>query len=95
MPQLRVPPSSVEEATLTTGHPDIDHQIGTALREARLARSLTQAAVAAAIGVNRTTIARYERGIRKIPVRQLRQIALLLEQPLSRFVPGVGHLEEP
>lgn len=74
---------------------DLDQQIGTALREARLERGLTQAVVADAIGVNRTTVARYERGIRKVPVSQLRQIALLLEQPLSRFVPGVGHLEEP
>ena len=67
---------------------DLDRQIGMALREARLVRGVTQEELAQALGVNRTTIARYESGLRSLPVSVLPRLVTLLAVPITDLVPG-------
>ena len=71
-----------------TRYGDLDVQIGAALREARLAQGFTQEELARALGVNRTTIARYESGLRSLPASVLLQLAALLAVPIQALVPG-------
>lgn len=66
---------------------NLDIQIGAALREARLTRGVTQEELAQALGVNRTTIARYESGLRSLPVSVLPRLAALLAVRITDLVP--------
>jgi transcriptional regulator with XRE-family HTH domain len=63
----------------------LDTTIGTAIRDARFSRGLTQDDLAARLGVTRATIASYETGRRKIPAGTLIQIAHLCGKPLTFF----------
>jgi transcriptional regulator with XRE-family HTH domain len=63
----------------------LDTTIGTAIRDARFSRGLTQDDLAARLGVTRATIASYETGRRKIPAGKLIQIAHLCGKPLTFF----------
>lgn len=65
----------------------LHHQIGAALRQARLARGVTQDDLARLLAVDRVTISRYERGTRPLPLAALLQIATYLEQPASALLP--------
>jgi transcriptional regulator with XRE-family HTH domain len=65
--------------------PPLDATIGTAIRDARFSRGLTQDDLAARLGVTRATIASYETGRRKIPAGTLIQIAHLCGKPLTFF----------
>ncbi len=65
----------------------INSTIGTAIREARFSRGLTQSDLAAHLGVTRATVASYETGRRKIPAETLIQIARLCDKPLGFFEP--------
>lgn len=72
----------------------LDAKIGARLRDARLAVLLTQAAAGAALGEDRTTLVRWERGQRQLTVADLIRLARLygvsasdllnLEAPLPR-----------
>jgi transcriptional regulator with XRE-family HTH domain len=65
--------------------PPLDATIGTAIRDARFSRGLTQDDLAARLGVTRATVASYETGRRKIPAGTLIQIAHLCGKPLTFF----------
>ncbi|MBX0328839.1 helix-turn-helix domain-containing protein [Oscillochloris sp. ZM17-4] len=67
----------------------IDAQVGTALRTARLSRGLRQDDLAVQLGVDRSTIARYENGTRSMSVSTIIQAASLLGRPVTIFLPGV------
>ena len=73
----------------------LDMQIGAALREARLTQGFTQDELARALGVNRTTIARYESGIRSLSISALLQVARALTVPVTVLVPGLQTLAPP
>jgi transcriptional regulator with XRE-family HTH domain len=60
---------------------EVDAHLGTALRRARLA--------CGQLGVDRSTIARYERGTRSMNVATLIQVAHLLGRPATFFLPGI------
>lgn len=64
----------------------ISDLIGTALREARLARGVTQEQLAQAFSVDRVTIARYERGARMISAATLMEMLAFLGRPVA--LPG-------
>lgn len=66
---------------------DLNRQIGAALRQARLARGVTQSDLARLLAVDRVTISRYEHGTRPLPLDFLLQIATYLEQPASALLP--------
>ncbi|NNJ12377.1 helix-turn-helix transcriptional regulator [Chloroflexales bacterium ZM16-3] len=67
----------------------VDAQVGNALRSARLSRGLRQDDLAEQMGVDRSTIARYEHGTRSMSVSTLIQAAHLLGRPATIFLPGV------
>ncbi len=67
----------------------VDTQVGVALRTARLSRGLRQDDLAEQLGVDRSTIARYERGTRSMSVGTLIQVAQLLSRPATIFLPGI------
>jgi transcriptional regulator with XRE-family HTH domain len=67
---------------------ELDIQIGGTLRKARLARGYTQDELAQLMGVDRTTISKYESGSRAPSIGVLIQIGRLLGQPLAALVPG-------
>ncbi|RRR68900.1 MAG: XRE family transcriptional regulator [Candidatus Viridilinea halotolerans] len=66
----------------------VDMQVGEAMRKARLSRGLRQDDLADLLGVDRSTIARYERGTRSINVSTLLQVAQVLQRPATTFLPG-------
>lgn len=72
----------------------VDTYVGVVLREARLARGLRQADLAALLGVDRSTIARYESGARSMSVGTLLQVAHALNRPALAFLPGFAEHTE-
>jgi transcriptional regulator with XRE-family HTH domain len=67
----------------------VDTHVGAALRAARLSRGLRQDDLAEQMGVDRSTIARYESGARSMSVSTLMQAAELLDRPATIFLPGI------
>ncbi len=61
--------------------------IGQAIREAREARHLTQEDLAAAVGIQRTSIVNAEAGNQRIQIDTLYRIAVHLDKPLDYFLP--------
>jgi transcriptional regulator with XRE-family HTH domain len=66
----------------------IDAHVGAALRAARLSRGLRQDDLAEQMGVDRSTVARYESGARSMSVSTLIQAASVLSRPAPIFLPG-------
>ncbi len=61
-------------------------QIGTRVAQAREARGLTQAQLSSSVGLDRTAIAKIERGRRSISSLELGQISNVLSLPLEWFI---------
>ena len=72
----------VDRSTLETG-------IGAAIRQARTAASMTQEALASALGVTYQQVQNYERGSVRITASSLKFIADLLDTPIERFFDGL------
>jgi len=72
---------------------DIDARVGAAIRAGRLRAGIKQEELAAAIGLDRTTLSRYEAGSRSVPIGALLQIAYVLRAPLSELIPGARAME--
>ena len=72
---------------------DIDGRVGAAIRAERLRAGIKQEELAASIGIDRTTLSRYEAGSRSVPVGVLLQIAYVLRAPLSELIPGARAME--
>jgi transcriptional regulator with XRE-family HTH domain len=68
---------------------EVDSHVGAALRRARLARGLRQDDLAEQLGVDRSTIARYENGTRSMSVDTLMYVAHVLGRPATCFLPGI------
>jgi transcriptional regulator with XRE-family HTH domain len=66
----------------------IDERIGAAIRAERVQAGLKQEELAKALGLDRTTLSRYEAGSRSVPVGVLLQIATLLHVPINALIPG-------
>jgi uncharacterized protein len=62
--------------------PSLGHRVD----EARRASGLTQAALAEAIGIDRTAISKIESGSRKLSSTELARIARVLDRPVEWFV---------
>lgn len=61
----------------------LDVQLGAVIRQARLARGVTQDDLARLLGVDRTMVSRYERGLRTLSAPALVQIFRYLQYPLT------------
>src|SRR5690349_944798 len=66
--------------------PTIDEQIGARLRAARLQAVLTQEELAQALGVDRSTVAKWEAGQRGMTVENLLRTAAVLETPPDQLL---------
>jgi transcriptional regulator with XRE-family HTH domain len=64
-------------------------QIGSALRAARWSRGVTQDDLARLLGVDRTTIARYEAGTRPIPAAALVRCTRFLQMTVDELLGNV------
>lgn len=69
----------------------LNQEIGAAIRDARMARGVTQEELARAFGVDRVTIARYERGTRTVSAPTLLQLLSFLgrDLPLGTAQPSL------
>lgn len=65
----------------------VDTFVGIALRAARRSRGYRQHDLAELLGVDRSTIARYEGGTRSMSVSTLIQVAQVLNRPTTAFLP--------
>ncbi len=74
----------------TKVHP-IDRLVGGRVRECRLARGLTQADLARALGLTFQQIQKYESGANRISASKLWEAALFLEVDLGGFFPCDQH----
>jgi transcriptional regulator with XRE-family HTH domain len=72
----------------------IDARVGALIRAERMRAGLKQEELATALGIDRTTLSRYEAGSRSIPIGVLIQIAYMLRAPLSELVPGAQPIEQ-
>ncbi len=63
------------------------HEIGAAVRNARMARGITQDELAQALGVDRVTISRYEGGKRAIGIPTLLDVSAYLRIPVTLLLP--------
>ena len=61
-------------------------EVGTRLREARLAAGLSQEQLAADVGLERTMIVKAEGGVRRLDALELSRIAVALNLPLAHFL---------
>jgi transcriptional regulator with XRE-family HTH domain len=72
--------------TAADHEPTIDEQIGARLRDARLQVVLTQDELAQALGVDRSTVAKWETGQRSMTVENLIRTAAVLDVPPQQLL---------
>lgn len=63
--------------------------LGRDLREIRVKKGMSQAALAEVIGVTFQQVQKYEKGENRIPVVQLVRACVALKYPLQKLVDGV------
>lgn len=67
----------------------VDVHVGRRLRAARIAKSLSQDALARAIGIRGQQIQKYENGTNRIGTGRLHALATLLQVPVTYFFEGI------
>ncbi len=67
--------------------PRIETYIGQTIRRARHAKALRQEDLAVLLGIERSTLAKYELGERSMSVDTLAKIARVLKKPIGDFFP--------
>src|SRR5579863_3035891 len=73
---------------------DIDHHVGTRIRERRIMLGLTQQQLADLIGVTYQQAHKYERGINRVSAGRLFEVARVLSVPVSYFFEGLDDAED-
>ena len=68
---------------------DIDHHVGTRIRERRIMLGLTQQQLADLIGVTYQQAHKYERGINRVSAGRLFEVARVLSVAVSYFFEGL------
>ena len=68
---------------------DIDHHVGSRIRERRIMLGLTQQQLADLIGVTYQQAHKYERGINRVSAGRLFEVARVLSVPVSYFFDGL------
>ncbi|WP_214608063.1 helix-turn-helix domain-containing protein [Citrifermentans pelophilum] len=67
-------------------HTVVDHTvIGKKIREFRLSAGLTQEGLAERLGVTFQQVQKYERGVTKVNLMRLQELAIILGVPVSAF----------
>jgi transcriptional regulator with XRE-family HTH domain len=68
----------------------IDRKVGQRVRSRRLEIGMSQERLAELLGVTFQQVQKYEKGVNRIAVSRLWDIAGALEMPVARFFDGVG-----
>ena len=68
---------------------DVDEHVGRRLRKRRVARGLSQDALAKILGVSFQQLHKYETGENRISVSRLYQLGIVLDAPLDWFFEGL------
>jgi transcriptional regulator with XRE-family HTH domain len=100
MPELTVkvaPPSKKEAigASMPKQTTDADRLVGLRITALRKARGLSQTALGNAVGVTFQQVQKYEKGQNRVGAGRLREIARLLEVPVSAFFEDANNPESP
>jgi transcriptional regulator with XRE-family HTH domain len=74
---------------------DVDRLVGLRITALRKARGLSQTALGNAVGVTFQQVQKYEKGQNRVGAGRLREIARLLEVPVSAFFDDAGSPESP
>lgn len=74
-------------ATHRAGQHWVDRDVGQRIRNLRLARGMSQAALAAPCGISFQQVQKYERGANRISISMLFEIARTLNVPLAALLP--------
>ena len=83
-----------EDKTPTPKHTtDVDRLVGLRITALRKARGLSQTALGQAVGVTFQQVQKYEKGQNRVGAGRLRDIAHLLEVPVSAFFDEEGGAE--
>ncbi|WP_238309652.1 helix-turn-helix domain-containing protein [Methylobacterium organophilum] len=72
---------------------DVDRLVGLRITALRKARGLSQTALGAAVGVTFQQVQKYEKGQNRVGAGRLREIARLLEVPVSAFFEENGRAD--
>jgi len=76
---------------MSVKRPDpVDIEVGHRIRIERLARGLSQTALANQLGVTFQQVQKYEKGVNRIGAGRLQRISEALEVPISFFFGGTG-----
>jgi transcriptional regulator with XRE-family HTH domain len=74
---------------------DVDRLVGLRITALRKARGLSQTALGTAVGVTFQQVQKYEKGQNRVGAGRLREIARLLEVPVSAFFEDSNNPESP
>lgn len=74
---------------------DVDRLVGIRITALRKARGLSQTALGNAVGVTYQQVQKYEKGQNRVGAGRLREIARLLEVPVSAFFEDEGQPDAP
>lgn len=66
-----------------------DVEVGRKIKDLRLARGLSQTALADALGITYQQFAKYERGVNRISAAQIHLLAHVLDYPIGSFFDGL------
>lgn len=70
-----------------------DVEVGRKIKELRLARGLSQTALADALGITYQQFAKYERGVNRISAAQIHLLAHVLDYPITMFFDGLPAMD--
>jgi transcriptional regulator with XRE-family HTH domain len=74
---------------------DVDRLVGLRITALRKARGLSQTALGTAVGVTFQQVQKYEKGQNRVGAGRLREIARLLEVPVSAFFEDSNNPDSP
>ena len=81
------PPPTARSAT------SVDKYVGLRVRAARLAQDMSQEALADALGITFQQVQKYEKGVNRVAISRLVQVAEVLGKPVTWFTPA-SNLDE-
>lgn len=93
-PQAAPAPTSRDRTGPANRASEIDHYVGSRIRERRIMMGLSQQQMADMIGVTYQQAHKYERGINRISAGRLFEITQVLAVPISYFFDGLEEAGE-
>lgn len=91
----RSPAKDTHGAVMPKQTTDVDRLVGLRITALRKARGLSQTALGNAVGVTFQQVQKYEKGQNRVGAGRLREIARLLEVPVSAFFDDANNSDGP